>query len=75
VRNASSIGLGLLGGLAVGAAAGLLLAPKAGQETRAMLKEKAEDVRGRATEAVNQWRTPRMKGARSRMGMEPAEAE
>ena len=56
MNKASSIGVGLLSGLAVGAAVGLILAPKSGPETRAMLKEKADTVRGKAGETMNRWR-------------------
>ena len=41
----------VIGGL-VGAAAMLLLAPKSGEETRAELLDKAEDLRDRTTETV-----------------------
>jgi len=66
------MGIGLLLGLAVGAALGILLAPKSGAETRAMLKEKAEDMRQRTGETVKQWK---MRLARAGKGMEPAESE
>jgi len=56
VNNASSLGIGMLVGLAVGAAVGMLLAPKSGADTRAMLKEKAEDVRGKAGDTVKRVR-------------------
>ena len=72
MNRASSMGIGLLSGLAVGAAIGLLVAPKSGMETRAMLTEKARDVRAKAGETMSRLR---MRGARAMEGMEPAEAE
>jgi gas vesicle protein len=58
---------GLLVGFALGIAAGLLLAPQAGEDTRAMLGEQGvtlrdrtgnlgDSLRGRATEALSQGR-------------------
>jgi gas vesicle protein len=46
-NNGTIIGAGLAG-LVVGAALGLLYAPRSGEENRAMLKEKAEMVKERA---------------------------
>lgn len=42
-----------LGGVLVGAAAGLLLAPKSGRETRATLKEYAQQAEEELTAKVN----------------------
>ena len=47
-----SIKIGILGGLIVGGIAAILLAPRSGAETRAMLSEKAEPFRARADELV-----------------------
>lgn len=58
---------GLLVGFALGIAAGLLLAPQAGEDTRALLGEQGvtlrdrtgnlgDSLRGRATEALSQGR-------------------
>jgi len=66
------MGIGLLSGLAVGAAIGLLVAPKSGIETRAMLKEKAEGMRAKASETMSRMR---MRGGRAMEGMNPVEAE
>jgi gas vesicle protein len=41
---------GLILGVVIGAAVGLLYAPKPGAETRQMLKEKADAARARAAE-------------------------
>ncbi|MBO6087908.1 YtxH domain-containing protein [bacterium] len=45
---------GFLVGGAIGAVAGILLAPKSGEETRAMLKDGAQDALKRADETVKQ---------------------
>ena len=47
-----SITLGLLGGLIVGGIAAVLLAPRSGAETRAILSERAAPLRARADELV-----------------------
>ena len=47
-ESAAGFGLGLLAGAIVGLAIGFLYAPRSGQETRAMLREKAENARGKA---------------------------
>jgi gas vesicle protein len=39
-------GIGLILGLAVGAALGFLFAPRSGKETRGLVKDKADDVSG-----------------------------
>lgn len=48
--NAGSFGMGLLVGAVAGLVVGLLFAPKSGRETRAMLKERAENMKERAEE-------------------------
>jgi len=68
----SSMGIGLLSGLVVGAAVGMLVAPKTGAETRYMLKEKAGDMRAKAAGTVNRLRN---RGARAMEGMSATEIE
>ncbi len=58
-------GLVFLLGAAVGAAAGILLAPKSGAETRAMLAAKAREARDKASEAVEMVRE-KVEGLRAR---------
>ncbi len=48
----ASFAIGFLLGAVVGVAIGFLYAPKAGQETRAMLKEKAETAAEKAKETA-----------------------
>lgn len=48
----SSFAIGLIIGAVVGVAVGFLYAPKAGKETRALLREKAEEVKERAGEVT-----------------------
>ena len=48
----SSFAIGFIIGAVVGAAVGFLYAPKAGKETRALLMEKAGEVRERASEVT-----------------------
>jgi gas vesicle protein len=43
-NSGPGFGIGLIFGLAVGAALGFLFAPRAGKETREMVKDKAADV-------------------------------
>jgi gas vesicle protein len=45
--------LGFLLGALAGVAVGFLYAPKPGKETRAMLKEKASELREKAGEVIN----------------------
>ena len=42
--SGSRFGIGLILGLAVGAALGFLFAPRSGKETRGLVKDKAADV-------------------------------
>ncbi len=44
--------MGLLLGAAIGLVSGLLYAPKSGRETKQLIKEKAEEITGRAAEVV-----------------------
>ena len=60
--KAKTIGLWLAGGVAVGAAAGLLLAPKSGKETREDIKDYAEKVGKSVTDIAH----------RSKAGIEAA---
>ena len=48
----SSFAIGFLIGAVVGVAVGFLYAPKAGKETRAMLKQKAGEVKEKAGEVT-----------------------
>jgi gas vesicle protein len=48
-RNSGAmVGVGMVAGLAVGLAVGLLYAPRPGKETRAILKERAMEVKEKA---------------------------
>ena len=47
-KDASGFAIGFILGAAVGVAIGFLYAPKPGVETRALLKEKAEEAKGKA---------------------------
>jgi gas vesicle protein len=49
--------IGLLAGALIGAAAALLAAPQAGDQTRAMIREKGGVIRDRATTTVRDTRT------------------
>jgi gas vesicle protein len=49
----ANFGLGFFIGALIGVAVGFLYAPKAGSETRAMLKEKAEHSAEKAREAAD----------------------
>jgi gas vesicle protein len=42
--SGSRFGIGLILGLAIGAALGFLFAPRSGKETRELLKDKAADI-------------------------------
>lgn len=45
-NSGPGFGIGLILGIAVGAALGFLLAPRSGKETREMVKDKVADVSG-----------------------------
>ena len=47
-NNGALLGVGLFAGLALGLTIGLLYAPRPGRETRAMIKERAMDIKDRA---------------------------
>jgi gas vesicle protein len=69
-NGGSAFGIGLLVGAAIGLAIGFLFAPRPGEETRQLLKEKAGAARDRATEAakkVRQTAGEAVKKARARM--------
>jgi len=51
-KDTGSFAIGFLVGAVVGVAIGFLYAPKAGKETRAMLKEKAMEVKEKAGEVT-----------------------
>jgi gas vesicle protein len=53
MANNGTIIVAGLTGLAVGAALGMLVAPHSGEENRAILKEKAEQVRRSARDMAN----------------------
>jgi gas vesicle protein len=51
-QKKSNLG-GLVVGSVIGAAAGILLAPKSGKETREDIKNKAEEIRDKGQEALD----------------------
>jgi gas vesicle protein len=63
----SSFAIGFIIGAIAGVAIGFLYAPKAGKETRALLKEKAEEVREKAGEVTEKAKEAATK-ARQRVG-------
>jgi len=52
-RSWGNLGVGFLLGAVVGVAIGMLYAPRAGMETRAMISEKADEVKEKVNEAVD----------------------
>jgi gas vesicle protein len=56
--GSSSFLVGFIVGALAGAAIGFLYAPKAGRETRAFLREKAGELRERASEVLFKHREP-----------------
>lgn len=54
--NASGFIIGLIAGAAVGLAGGFLYAPKAGVETRAVIREKAEKTKEKAEDIIEEAR-------------------
>jgi len=55
-NGGSGFAVGLIVGAVLGLAIGLLFAPRPGEETRQVLKEKAETARGRATKVARKVR-------------------
>jgi len=55
-NGGSRFGIGLVVGVALGLAIGFLFAPRSGEETRQLLKEKAGAARESASEAVKKAR-------------------
>ena len=55
-KESGSFAIGFLLGAIAGVAIGFLYAPKAGKETRAMLKEKADEVKEKAEEVTEKAR-------------------
>jgi gas vesicle protein len=54
--GASGFVIGLVVGAAIGLAIGFLYAPRPGEETRAVIKEKVKEVRDRGTEVAGKAR-------------------
>jgi len=50
--KASSLGIGLLAGTAIGLTLGVLYAPHRGTVTRELIKEKVEDAKAKAEEII-----------------------
>jgi gas vesicle protein len=75
-RAVGIIGLGLLAGGVVGAAAALLLAPRAGRETREQVRRAADEARGKirgvleeSRQAVQESRTALRKAVEAGRGV------
>ncbi len=56
-NTAAYLGIGLITGLLVGLAVGVLYAPNAGPETRAMIREKAGEFKDKASEVADRVKT------------------
>ena len=56
-RGWGSLGMGFVLGAVVGVAIGMLYAPRAGMETRAMISDKADEVKEKVNEAVDMVKT------------------
>ena len=54
-RELGFLCLGMLAGLAAGAAVGLLTAPHSGRHTRRLLRRRGEEIQDRVTEASEDW--------------------
>jgi len=53
-ETTSGLGIGLLVGAIAGLAIGLLYAPRSGEKTRREIKEKADEIMGKARDTVSQ---------------------
>ena len=53
-NNGASFGVGLILGLLIGAAIGLILAPQPGEKTRELLKTKADEWSAKAKDAYQE---------------------
>jgi len=77
-ESGSGFAVGFVVGAVVGLAIGLLYAPRSGEETRQVLKEKAEGVRAKATEVtgkVKETATEAVKKARAKLEEIEGQAE
>jgi len=52
--GAAYLGIGMIAGVVLGLAVGILYAPKAGVETRAMLKQRATELKEKAGELTEE---------------------
>ena len=75
-ETVTGIGLGIAIGTVIGLAIGMLYAPRPGEETREILKEKAEEYRHKAVDAISQGRMKAAevmhKGEEKLVGKKPA---
>ena len=74
-NGAAYLGIGLITGMVVGLAVGILYAPKPGVETRAMLKDKAMELKekaGEITEEVKYKASEMMHRAKEGTGESPS---
>ena len=56
-NGAAYLGIGMVAGLVIGLAVGILYAPKAGPETRDMLKERAYEFKDKAADVAGRVKT------------------